>query len=166
MRSVPHSQARRTAYSTNASAEMKAALRIDDATGRPASTTKYIRKIGDLNASTPDCATAYPPMIAVTAVTSTTGFTADSQAGSSGRRYQIKYWATVQRSVGARTRTFAVLSALERCGAYTSAAAVNRNTTTALSPLSIRSALSRLRRRLVGGAKDEVANNCINAIWS
>ena len=101
-------------------------------------------------------------MMAVTAVTSTTGLTADSQFGSSVRRYQIRYCATVHSSVGASTSTFAVLSARERCGAYMSAAAVSRKTTAALSPLRILSARSRLMRRLSGGANAEVANSCIN----
>jgi hypothetical protein len=144
---------------------MNAAFLTDDATGLPARTTKYMRKIGDRSASTPDCATAYPPMMAVTAVTSTIGFTADSQFGSSGRLYQIRYCATVHASMGPSTSTFAVLSAGERCGAYMSADAVRRNTTVALRPLSIRSALSRLTRRLGGGANEDVANNCITGIW-
>src|ERR1700694_3787914 len=93
-------------YSANARTEMNAAFRTDEATGRPANTTKYMRKMGDRSASTPDCATAYPPMIAVTAVTSTIGFTADSQLGSSGRLYQIRYCAIVQASVGQRTTQF------------------------------------------------------------
>src|ERR1700694_5532059 len=152
-------------YSANARTEMNAAFRTDEATGRPASTTKYMRKIGDLSASTPDCATAYPPMIAVTAVTSTIGFTADSQLGSSERLYQIRYCATVQASMGPSTSTFAVLSAGDRWGAYMSADAVRRKTTAALRPLSIRSALSRLTRRLGGGANEDVANNCITGIW-
>src|SRR6185295_8224044 len=101
-------------------------------------------------------------MIAVTAVTYTIGFTADSQSGSSGRLYQIRYCATVQSSVGPRTRMLAKLSADDRWGAYISAAAVSRKTTAARSAFRIRSARSRLRRRLCGGAKDDVANNCIN----
>src|SRR3982751_1231018 len=101
-------------------------------------------------------------MMAVTAVTSTTGFTAESQSGSSGRLYQIRYCATVHTSIGARTSTLAVFSARERWGAYISADAVSRKTTAALRPLRIRSALSRRRRRLWGGANEEVANNCIN----
>jgi hypothetical protein len=67
--------------------------------------------------------------------------------------------------MGPSTNTFAVLSAGERCGAYMSADAVRRNTTVALKPLSIRSALSRLTRRLGGGANEDVANNCITGIW-
>src|SRR6478609_3419029 len=105
-------------------------------------------------------------MMAVTAVTSTIGFTDDSHAGSSDRRYQIRYCATVHSRVGARTRTLAVLSACERWGAYISAAAVSRKTTAARRPFRIRSARSRLRRRLGGGAKDDVANNCIKSICS
>jgi len=69
--------------------------------------------MGDRSASTPDCATAYPPMMAVTALTSTIGFIADSQSGSSGRRYQIRYCATVQASVGPSTSTFAVFRAVD-----------------------------------------------------
>src|SRR6266550_6478460 len=160
-RFVDQSHVRRPRYSANARTEMKAAFRTEEATGRPASTTKYMRKIGDLSASTPDCATAYPPMMAVTAVTSTLGFTDDSHAGSSDWRYHMRYCATVQRSTGHSTSTLAVLSARERCGAYMSAAAVSRNTTAARRPLSIRSARSRLRRRLSGGANEEMANNCI-----
>src|SRR6476661_4524092 len=102
-------------------------------------------------------------MIAVTAVTSTMGFTADSQPGSSSGRYQIRYCATVHNSVGPRTRTFAVLRVAERCGAYMSAAAVSRKTTAARSPFRILSARSRLRRRLGGGAKDDAVEKiCIN----
>src|SRR6185369_9193144 len=100
-------------------------------------------------------------MIAVTAVTSTIGFTAESQCGSSGRLYQIRYWPTVHRSVGPSTRTLAVFRELDRWGAYIRAAAVSRKTTAARRPFRIRSARSRLRRRLWGGANDEVANNCI-----
>ena len=55
---VDHSQTRRIEYSRTANTEISAALRTEDATGRPASTTKYIRKIGERSASTPDCATA------------------------------------------------------------------------------------------------------------
>src|SRR5690349_18207020 len=160
-RFVPHSHSRSSEYSRKASAEIRAALRTEDATGRPANTTKYIRKIGDLSANTPDCATAYPPMIAVTAVTSTIGFTAESQLGSSGRLYQIQYWATVHNKVGSSTDTLAMLSGWDRCGAYIKAAAVSRKTTAARNPLRIRSARSRLRRRLCGGANAEVANSCI-----
>src|SRR5712671_4405041 len=104
-------------------------------------------------------------MMAVTAVTSTMGLTADSQWGSSGRRYQIRYCATVQASTGPNSSTFAWLRAGDRCGAYMSADAVSRNTTAPLRPFSIRSALSRLRRRLGGGANEELAKNCINGIW-
>ena len=57
-RCVDQSQTSRIEYSRTARTEMNAAFRTDDATGRPASTTKYIRKIGDRTASTPDCATA------------------------------------------------------------------------------------------------------------
>src|SRR2546423_7296866 len=94
-------------------------------------------------------------MIAVTAVTSTIGLIADSQLGSSGRLYQIRYCATVQASIGPSTSTLAVFSAGDRCGAYMRADAVRRKTTAALNPLSMRSALSRLRRRLGGGANEE-----------
>ena len=101
-------------------------------------------------------------MMAVTAVTSTIGLIADNQSGSSGRRYQIRYCATVHARVGPRISTFAMLRARDRCGAYISADAVNRKTTAARRPLRILSARSRLRRRLAGGAKSAVANNCIN----
>src|SRR5438876_4223009 len=101
-------------------------------------------------------------MIAVTAVTSTIGFTADSQPGSSGRRYQDRYCPTVHSIVGASTRTLAMLRAGDRWGAYINAAAVSRKTTAARRPFRIRSARSRLSRRLWGGANDGVANNCIN----
>src|SRR3954468_12741237 len=104
-------------------------------------------------------------MIADTAVTSTIGFTDDNQSGSSVRRYQIKYCATVHTSVGPSTSTFAVLSSRDRCGAYMSADAVSKKTTAARSPLSMRSALSRLRRRLGGGAKEDVAKSCITEMW-
>src|ERR1700675_2889494 len=107
---LAHSQNSNAPYSNQESAEMKAAFLTEDATGLPARTTKYMRKMGDRSASTPDCATAYPPMIAVTAVTSTIGFTEDSQPGSSGRLYQIRYCATVQASIGPSTNTFAVFS--------------------------------------------------------
>src|SRR2546423_1959805 len=105
-------------------------------------------------------------MIAVTAVTSTIGLIADSQLGSSGRLYQIRYCATVQASIGPSTSTLAVFSAGDRCGAYMRAEAVRRKTTAALNPLSMRSALSRLRRRLGGGANEEAENNCITGIWA
>src|SRR6266513_5958204 len=101
-------------------------------------------------------------MIAVTADTSTIGLTTDNQPGSSGRRYHIRYCATVHASVGPSTRTFAMLRSRERCGAYISADAVRRKTTAARTPLSILSARSRRRRRLGGGAKEALANNCIN----
>src|ERR1700676_1112712 len=98
-RLAAQSQNSSAAYSSQASAEMDAAFRTEEATGLPARTTKYMRKMGDRSASTPDCATAYPPMMAVTAVTSTIGLTAESQLGSSVRRYQIRYCATVQASI-------------------------------------------------------------------
>src|SRR4030088_1028642 len=131
-RLVVHSQNSSAAYSNQDSAEMNAAFLTDDATGLPARTTKYMRKMGERSARTPDCASAYPPMMAVTAVTSTIGFTAESQLGSSGRRYQIRYCATVQASIGPSTTTFAMFSAADRCGAYIRADAVRRKTTAAL----------------------------------
>src|SRR5687768_4973928 len=101
-------------------------------------------------------------MIADTAVTSTIGLTADSQLGSSGLRYQATYCPTVHNSVGPSTKTFTMLSARGRCGAYISAAAASRNTTAARTPLRILSARSRRKRRLGGGAEVGGVNSGIN----
>src|SRR5687768_15568278 len=117
IRFVANSQTTRVVYSTTARIPTIPARRTDDATGRAARTTKYMRKIGDLSASTPDSAIAYAPMIAVTAVTSMTAFASESQSGRAGLLYHRMYWPTVHRSVGMRSSTFVRLSSGERLGA-------------------------------------------------
>src|SRR5688500_10799461 len=105
-------------------------------------------------------------MMAVTAVTSTMGFTAESQLGSSACLYQIRYCATVQKSVGPSTDMLTRLSAGGRCGAYMRAAAASRKTTAARTPFRIRSARSRRKRRLGGVVVEEGGNSGISSICS
>ena len=58
MRWVTKSHATREVYSRTARIATTPARHTDEATGRAARTTKYIRKMGDLRASTPESVTA------------------------------------------------------------------------------------------------------------